>query len=346
MSEERSSKIFVGTSGWSYDDWVGPFYPEKTDHGFSRLKFYSRFFDCVEVDSTFYRHFPSKVSEKWISEVNGNPRFVFITKLFKGFTHGPSLRDAISPKADTREGGAEFDGNKKIVLEFLAPFRERGKLGGVLVQFSEYFKDSANTRNYVLYLLEELHDLPLLFELRHTSWYTPHATEFLKKSSVNVIAIDQPMLSGMIEFNTEVAGTVGYIRLHGRNAEAWKESRELLRKNGARLRAETPYSGVQARNTEHWVREQEASVRYNYLYSNYELDEIEKKILKVKEKCSRIYVVANNHPMGKAVANALELVKRLRNQERVRMPDTMIKYFPELEKIAERVSVSSEEELF
>lgn len=88
------------------------------------------------------------------------------------------------------------------------------------------------------------------------------------------------------------------------------------------------------------------NARYDYLYGVSELDEIERKIRKVKERCDRVYVVANNHPMGKAVANALELVKRLRNVEKVRIPDTVIKYFPELGKIAERIDVSPLGDLF
>ena len=314
-------EILGGTAGWSYDDWVGPFYPEHPPKAFSRLEFYSNYFDCVEVDSTFYRHFSPKVAEKWLSEVEANRDFVFLTKLYKSFTHG------------NHKVGDELNSDRRIVLEFLQPFMDRRKLGGVLVQFSEYFRDSPSSRGYISFVSDQFRQIQLFFELRHTSWYTPQAGEFLRHEGVSAIAVDQPLLRGMVELIPEIAGETGYFRLHGRNRTMWEESRKTL----AERRSPSGVSGKDdpGRND-----------RYNYLYSSAELDEIEGKIRRVAERCKRIYVVANNHPMGKAVANALELVKRLRNQERVRMPDTVFKYFPELEKIAERVSASPKDSLF
>ncbi len=320
-SQKDGTEIFGGTSGWSYKDWVGPFYPEKTGRGFSQLGFYASFFDCVEVNSTFYRHFPPSVADKWLSEVENNPVFVFIIKLFNEFTHG------------NRERGAIFKDNKKIVGSFLKPFIEEDKLGGVLVQFSEYFRDSPVSREHISYLSDEFNELPLFFELRHTSWYTEKGTEFIREKDINVIAIDQPALKGMKEFDPGVIGSIGYVRLHGRNAEDWSLSRKSLAANK---------SAAESINT----NRMDASSRYNYLYDRSELDDIEKKILRVKEKCKRIYVVANNHPMGKAVANALELVRRLRNQDRIKVPSTILRYFPELEKVAESVDVDPNGSLF
>ncbi|MGO9482857.1 MAG: DUF72 domain-containing protein, partial [Candidatus Kryptoniota bacterium] len=231
------------------------------------------------------------------------------------FTHGSRGKDE------------EFDGNKKIILDFLSPLREQGKLGGVLVQFSEYFKENIPNKSYVSLIAREFHDLTLFFELRHASWYTERGREFLKQNGINAVAIDQPLLKGMAELDTELFGQTGYIRLHGRNSGMWSLSRHELRE------------GTENDNMDR-------NARYDYLYGVSELDEIERKIRKVKERCDRVYVVANNHPMGKAVANALELVKRLRNVEKVRIPDTVIKYFPELGKIAERIDVSPLGDLF
>jgi uncharacterized protein YecE (DUF72 family) len=314
-------EILGGTAGWSYDDWVGPFYPEHPPKSFSRLEYYSNYFDCVEVDSTFYRHFPPKVAEKWLSEVDGNRDFVFLTKLYKSFTHG------------VHKVGNELNSDRRIVMEFLQPFMDQHKLGGVLVQFSEYFRDSPSSRDYLSFVSDQFRGIRLFFELRHTSWYTMQAGEFLRERSLSAIAIDQPLLKGMVGFIPEIVGETGYFRLHGRNKEKWAISRKTIAEGRAPL-------GVPAQD------EQGRNDRYNYLYSGEELDEIEGKIRRVAERCKRIYVVTNNHPMGKAVANALELVKRLRNQERVRMPDTVIKYFPELERMAERVNVTPKDSLF
>lgn len=320
-NQNDGAEIFGGTSGWSYKDWVGPFYPEKIPKGFSELGFYASFFDCVEVNSTFYRHFPPSVGAKWLTEVENNPEFVFIIKLFNEFTHG------------NRERGRVFNDNKKIVKSFLKPFVERGKLGGVLVQLSEYFRESPASSDHISYLKHEFDEFPLFFELRHISWYTERARESLMKENINIVAIDQPVLKGMTGFNPEVAGSIGYIRLHGRNTKMW----DLSRKSLAEKHDPAESNGANSLD---------ASSRYDYLYNGSELDEIEKKILKVKERCKRIYVVANNHPMGKAVANALELVRRLRNHEHVRVPSTILRCFPEMNRFADRVDVDPIGDLF
>lgn len=314
-------EALVGTAGWSYEDWVGPFYPERLPCGVSRLAFYSDFFDCVEVDSTFYRHFPPRVAEKWLGEVESNGRFVFLVKLHRNFTHGK--------QEDKRRLGDD----RAVVHDFLRPFIERNKLGGVLVQFSEYFRDSRASRDRISSIADQFGGTQLFWELRHTSWYKDAAANFLRDHKMSLIAVDQPALKGMVGLNPEIPENVGYFRFHGRNETMWQVSRNAIRRNGA--------SGATSAKDDPGRND-----RYNYLYGGSELDEIEGKIRKTGERCERIYVVMNNHPMGKAVANALELVKRLRDQEKVRVPDTVIRYFPELQKIAERVRVGPEDSLF
>lgn len=314
-SDVKSPEVLVGTAGWNYEDWVGPFYPERPEKGFSRLEFYSKFFDCVEVNSTFYRHFGPKTIEKWLGEVEGNANFEFIIKLYKNFTHGK------------RSPASGFRDDKSAVEEYLAPLVESAKLGGLLVQFSEYFRAGEESRSYLAFLLHEFRGYRLFVELRHLSWYSNQDMEFLKKLNVNLVVVDQPMLNGMVGFEPEYLGKYGYVRLHGRNIVKWSESREALAQ------------GIE-------IADEQRNDRYNYLYTTGELDEIERKIRVVKERCDKLYVVANNHPLGKAVANALELLKRLRDQDRVRIPSTLIRYFPELGAIADRVDVGPELDMF
>ncbi len=308
-------EIFGGTAGWSYVDWYGPFYPEKKEKGFSELKFYADFFDCVEVNSTFYRHFPPTTAEKWLFEVKKNPKFVFIIKLFQQFTHGSHQKDQ------------EFLKNRSIVMEFLSPLVEQKKLGGILVQFSEYYRESKEAREYIDFIMSMFNDYDLFFELRHTSWYAPSAREFFKEINANIVAIDQPQLKGMVGFDPEIMGKVGYVRFHGRNAAMWEAGREALK------------LGKKNDN-------EDRNARYNYLYSSKELDALEEELRKVMARCNRTYLIMNNHPLGKAVVNALELVRRMRDQEKVRVPDTVLKYFPEMGKFAEKMDVSPLGSLF
>lgn len=318
MTQEKYIKphyVKVGTAGWNYDDWVGIFYPKGVRRGFSKLKFYSEFFDCVEVNSTYYRHLSYKVGEKWLNEVANNQEFEFIIKLFKNFTHG------------IRETNPQFFSDKQRVKNFLRPFIESKKLAGMLIQFSEFFLATDKSKSYLFFLVEEFSDIRLFLELRHNSWYRYSNMEFLKSLNANVVTIDQPVLNNMVGFTTEAAGKVGYFRLHGRNYDKWMESRKALI-NGTT------------------IDDSQRNERYNYLYSSEEIDEIEKKIRAVKEKCEGIYVVLNNHPLGKAAANALELLKRLRNKEKIKVPSTILQFFPELRKFADETELNSNDILF
>ena len=308
-------KIIGGTAGWSYPDWYGPFYPKKLEKGFSELKFYADFFDCVEVNSTFYRHFPPTTAEKWLFEVKKNPEFEFIIKLNQVFTHGSRQKDQ------------EFLDNRSVVMEFLAPLVEQKKLGGLLVQFSEYYRESDETRGYLEFIMDMFHEYQLFFELRHTSWYAERGREFFRRTNASIVAIDQPQLKGMVPFDPEIMGQAGYVRFHGRNAAAWQAGRESLREG--------------KKNSE-----EDRNARYNYLYSSSELDELEQMLRKVMAHCESTYLIMNNHPLGRAVVNALELVRRMRDLERIKVPDTVLKYFPEIGKFAERINVSPLTDLF
>ncbi|MGC8594199.1 MAG: DUF72 domain-containing protein [Candidatus Kryptoniota bacterium] len=307
--------VKVGTAGWNYDDWVGVFYPESNRKNFSKLKFYSEFFDCVEVNSTYYRHLPYKIAEKWLNEVAGNQEFEFIIKLFKNFTHG------------TQKTNSQFYNDKEAVKNFLYPFIERKKLAGMLIQFSEFFLATDKSKSYLSFLMEEFSDVRTFLELRHNSWYRDDNMEFLKSLNTNVVTVDQPALKNMVGFTTEAAGKVGYFRLHGRNYDRWMESRKALT------------NGIT-------IDDSQRNERYNYLYSSEEIDEIEKRIRAIKEKCQGIYVVLNNHPLGKAAANALELLKRLKNREKIKVPSTILRFFPELRKFADEVNVNQDDSLF
>jgi len=80
-------KHFLGTAGWSYKDWVPSFYPKNQIAGFDWLQFYSHYFNCVEVNSTYYAYISPKVVEGWIRKVSDSDNFIFDIKLHQDFTH-------------------------------------------------------------------------------------------------------------------------------------------------------------------------------------------------------------------------------------------------------------------
>jgi uncharacterized protein YecE (DUF72 family) len=78
--------FYIGTAGWSYKDWVPGFYPKQQSGSFDWLQFYSYYFNCVEVNSTYYTYISPKVVEGWIRKVSDTDEFIFNVKLHQDFT--------------------------------------------------------------------------------------------------------------------------------------------------------------------------------------------------------------------------------------------------------------------
>ena len=77
-------KIYIGIAGWSYPDWNGIVY---TKSRIDQLEYVSRFVDCIEINSTFYRPPTEKNSKSWLNRTENKPDFFFTAKLHKDFTH-------------------------------------------------------------------------------------------------------------------------------------------------------------------------------------------------------------------------------------------------------------------
>lgn len=154
-------RSWVGCSGWSYDDWRGPFYPSDAAAG-EYLSRYSRVFDVVEVDSSFYRPPTPFLVRRWVSLTPEGFRFTL--KIPRDVTHKPT--------PDSPEVLARF-------LESLKPLSVAGKLGPVVAQFPPGFHRDTGERR----LAELLDAIPSSFqlavELRHRSWWTTETLSLL-----------------------------------------------------------------------------------------------------------------------------------------------------------------------
>ena len=78
---------YVGTAGWSYEDWEGIVYPPDKPRGFHPLPFLARLIDIVEINSTFYRPASAYMAMSWLRKVEAFPSFLFAVKLHQVFTH-------------------------------------------------------------------------------------------------------------------------------------------------------------------------------------------------------------------------------------------------------------------
>jgi uncharacterized protein YecE (DUF72 family) len=202
--KDNTGVLRIGTSGWSYPlstgpgSWTGVFYPlSRTDE----LKFYSRYFNTVEVNSTFYRPAAAKTSEAWVKRTPDD--FEFTVKAWQQFTH---------KKEDWTQ--AEIDQFK----EGIAPLLEAGKLGCLLFQFPASFRHTQETIDRLRALLESFAEYPKAIELRHRSWGVDLVTSFGAAPTF----IDEPKFKDSIQQDMHaVPGPLLYLRFHGRAFDKW-----------------------------------------------------------------------------------------------------------------------------
>lgn len=198
--------IRVGPAGWSYKDWEGVVYPQKPGKNFDPLEYVSRFFNTIEVNSSFYRPPAPSTTESWARRVEKSNEFTFTAKLHRLFTH---------------ERGKATKEDEKAFCEGMEPLVKAGKLGAVLLQFPWSFKNTDEDRLYLTQLLERFREYPLVLEVRHTSWNNEHIYEWLEERGVGICNIDQPVFSRSIRPAAMTTSPVGYIRMHGRNYQDW-----------------------------------------------------------------------------------------------------------------------------
>jgi uncharacterized protein YecE (DUF72 family) len=203
-------KILIGTSGYSFPDWTGPFYPPGTRSG-DYLDFYSRHFNAVEVNSTFYGIPSPRVIE--LMERKTPPGFHFVVKVNRAMTHESSRDPAIY----------------RQFLAVLEPLKAAGKYDGLLAQFPWAFKRTESALDHVQALRELLPGEPLFVEFRHDSWMTPDLEPWLRERSLGYCAVDEPHLPGLIPPVTMVTAEDAYVRMHGRNSATWWNGEGSLR---------------------------------------------------------------------------------------------------------------------
>jgi len=192
MLKADMDKISIGTSGFSYQDWVGNFYPKPCPPR-DFLRIYAETFKTVELDSTFYR-IPSLDRVKRWKEATP-PGFVFSAKFPQSVTHEGELKERIS--------------NLKAFVAAMEPLEE--KLGPLLLQFAYGFKPDEHYD-----ILEGLVDsLPpgnkYVVEMRNRKWLKPEFFELLKSRRICLCQIDHPWMPKKSEFTAEFL----YIRFLG-----------------------------------------------------------------------------------------------------------------------------------
>jgi uncharacterized protein YecE (DUF72 family) len=183
-------KIYVGTSGWYYDHWLGRFYPEDLPKS-EWFEYYARHFDTVEINNTFYHQPKPESVKRWRRLAPQN--FVYTVKANRYITHIKRLKN-VSAELE------RFFENVHLL---------KNKLGPILYQLPPGFHQDLGRLESFLKLLPEKH--LAVFEFRHQSWYADDTYKLLQKYNAAFCIHD---LSGN-QSPRIVTGDSIYLRFHG-----------------------------------------------------------------------------------------------------------------------------------
>ena len=298
----------VGLCAWQDRSMLedGSFYPLKSMKAEERLWWYSRFFDCVEVNSTFYAPLSAQNAVLWAKRTP--PGFLFSVKAYALLTGHhldaarlpPPLLGLVPvrarPDADGRLDNAVFGEEARewafaTFREALWPLAEVGKLGYVLFQMAPWFKYGERAVEYLASLPARLPGVTIAVEFRDASWLPRHAEEtlaVLRDRHLAYVSVDAPLTPASVDRTVALTAPTAILRLHGRNREGFIKQ----------LRGEGP----------------SVAEKYGYLYNREELSGIVARGRALDGQARRVYFKLNNN-VGDAPALNAEDIKELLGQE-------------------------------
>src|SRR5438105_8897612 len=280
----ESGKILVGTASWADAGFAERWNPKKMPAR-ERLARYAQHFDMVEVNSTFYSVPDARMVERWRHSTPAN--FTFDVKLHQLLSrHSTSVK--LLPPALQRAAETDAKGKVKLtpqieramIAEFRKPveiLRASGKLGALLLQLSPAFSPRMHELSELEPLLEALAEFPIAIELRNRNWVNderlPALLEFLRAHSAALVSVDAPAEKHFTimppDLDEITNSSFAYLRLHGRDARAYTTGKTV-------------------------------ASRFNYDYSDAEIDEVARRARKLAKKAAVVHVVFNNNALDYA----------------------------------------------
>jgi len=274
-----AAPIRVGVCSWADETLTKIWYPKGVKSGEERLRYYAERFDVVEANSTYYRLPDPQMVENWAGRTP--PGFTMHVKAFGVMTRHPVKVDQLPP--DLRDVSTDARGRvdrppreyrAEVFRRFhdaLRPLRSAGKLGGILMQFPPYVVYRPQSLEYLEWSQEQLGGDEMLVEFRHASWldeeHRGDTLRFLEEHGMTYVVVDAPQTGGRNVLPTVVAATseTPYVRFHGRNAQTWNK------------------------------RTGSAAERFDYLYSEDELQEWMPRLRELAGETQTVYAMFNNN---------------------------------------------------
>jgi len=191
----------IGTSGWSYKEWVGIFYPSEK----GMFSFYASVFNTTEINSTFYSYPSANLVKGWRKMAPEG--FRFAAKIPREITHKKKLDLSLEVQRDLER-----------FLNLMKPLYDDEKLGPLLLQLPPGFKrDGKNERVLEKFFSILSSDYAFACEFRDESWLVPNVFGILREYNVAYVIVDEPLLPPIVE----VTADFSYVRWHGRGKRPW-----------------------------------------------------------------------------------------------------------------------------
>jgi uncharacterized protein YecE (DUF72 family) len=296
--------IRIGTCSWADEALSKYFYPPRFPAK-ERLAYYAEQFDTVEVDSTYYRLPSESMVQGWAERTPDG--FTMHVKAFGLLTRHPvkvevlpeDLRDAmpVDERGRVDRPPRELRGEVfRRFLEALEPLRAGGKLGGILFQLPPYVVFRDHSLDYLEWARAQLGGDEMLVEFRHRSWLddenVAETLSFLERIGASYVTVDAPRsesAKNLVPTVPAVTNGVAYVRFHGRNLATWNK------------------------------RGGSAAERFDYLYSDEELEEWVPTLQELAGKARQAFAFFNNNsssvdpnnPLGR-ISQAADGAQRLR----------------------------------
>ncbi len=261
----KMGKVYIGTSGFQYGDWIGEFY-SPTIKPAQMLSAYEgeKGLNAVELNFTYYTLPSARTLASMVKRTSSD--FRFTVRSHREMTHEIWHDEA---RRELKETAPVF----RAFREGIAPLRESGRLGSLLLQFPSFFWPREENLDYLRRSHELLKGIPTVVEFRNRAWLREETFDFLKREGLGFCIVDEPKLPRLLPYTPRATSGAAYFRFHGRNPNWFGADKHE---------------------------------RYNYLYSREEL----KSFLPDIEAMARereTYVFFNNCYGAKAARNALEL---------------------------------------
>ncbi len=196
-------QVWIGTSGYSYPDWVGSFYPAGTRPQ-RMLAHYCRVFPLVELNFTYYRPPTADMLARLARQTPA--KFQFLVKLPRSLSHEEHTRDLV--------------GFRNAV----DAMRNEGRLAGLLCQLPQAAHRTRTHSAWLERLASELGEYRMAVEFRHRSWANSDVMGWVREQRMDLVAVDVPDLPNLYPRGLVQSSERIYIRLHSRQAENWYAS--------------------------------------------------------------------------------------------------------------------------